>query len=128
MYRLTDLPLVTEWIDDPAQPPTVLIGHLGCRRGTGRDGLREHHIRIIDHQQSPACRAADRLRTETWSVRSAGRDPERGVPDRQLRDDLIPIPDSVQNRGPKGRLVERDSRRYALDPQFRLDICHAGAA
>jgi hypothetical protein len=44
-----NLPLVTEWIEEPAQPPTMLTGHLGCWRCTSRNGLREHRVGIVDH-------------------------------------------------------------------------------
>jgi len=80
---------MTEWIEDPAQTPAVLVGHFRCRSGTGLYRPGEHRIRVIHNQQGPTGRAADRLWTEPWSVRSARRNPERGVSDRQLRDDLI---------------------------------------
>jgi len=118
---------VTEWIEDPAQTPTVLIGHLRCWRGTGLDRLRKHRIGIIDYQQSPTCRAADSRRAETRSLPSAGRNPEGGIPYRQLRDDLVSLTDPMKNPGAEGHLVERDCRSSAVDPQFRLDICRAGS-
>jgi len=101
---------VAEWIEDPPQTPTVLIGHLRCWCGTGLDRLCKHRVGIIDYQQGPACRAAYSRRAETRSLQSAGRNPERGVPDRQLRDDLVSLTDPVKDPGPEGRLVERDCR------------------
>ena len=105
----------------------MLIGHLRCWRGPGLDRPRKHRVGIIDHQQSPACRAANSRRAETRPRRPARRNPERGVPDRQLRDDLVSLADAMKDPGTEGRLVERDCRSSAIDPQFRLDIRHAGS-
>jgi len=58
---------MTERIENPAQTPAMLVGHFGCRRSTGCDRLRHHRVGIIDHEQGPACRAANRLRAETLS-------------------------------------------------------------
>jgi len=49
---------MTEWIEDPAQAPAVLVGHLGCGGGAGPDRPREHRVRIFHQQQGPASRAA----------------------------------------------------------------------
>jgi hypothetical protein len=45
--RLADLPLVPERIDDPAQPPAVLIANGGLLRGTGPDRLPHHGVGVI---------------------------------------------------------------------------------
>jgi hypothetical protein len=49
--RSADFPLMAEWIENPAQPPAVHVGHLGCRSGASLGGLGEHRVRIIDHEQ-----------------------------------------------------------------------------
>jgi hypothetical protein len=116
---------VAEWIQDPAQTPAVLISHLRCRRGAGLDRPRKHRVGIIDHQQGPACRAADSRRAIPRSHLSAGRNPEGGIPYPQLRDDLIPRTDLMENPGTEGHHVERDCRSSRVDPQFRLYIRHA---
>ena len=46
--RPADFPLMTERIEDPAQAPAVLVGHLGRRDRTGSDRLREHRVRVFD--------------------------------------------------------------------------------
>ncbi len=117
---------MTERIENPAQTPAMLIGHLGCCRGAGRDRLSHHRVGIIDHEQGPARRAANRLRAEPRPVWPARCNPERGVSDRELRDDVTSLTDTVKDPGAEGRLVERDSRVSAVDPQFRLDVRHAG--
>src|SRR5262249_15254601 len=124
--RPADLPLMTERIENPAQPPAMLIGHLRCRRGTGAYRLREHRVGIIDYQQDPARRTPNRLRAEPRPLRPARRNPECGVSNRELRDDVISLPHTVKDPGTEGRLVERDSRISVVDPQFRLDTRHAG--
>jgi hypothetical protein len=50
---------MTERVDDPAQPPPVLVPHLGRWRGPSRHGLAEHRVRIAHHQERPAGGAAD---------------------------------------------------------------------
>jgi hypothetical protein len=115
-YRPADLPLMTERIEDPAQTPAVLVGHLGCRNGTGLYCLGKHRVRIINNKQNPAGRAADRPWAEPWSVRSARRNPERGVSDRQLRDDLIAFANLMKDSRTKSYLVERNGRGSAIDP------------
>jgi hypothetical protein len=62
---------MTEWIEDSAQTPAMLIGHLGRYRGTGRDRLCHHRGGIIHHQQGPARRTANSQRAETRPVRPA---------------------------------------------------------
>ena len=120
-----NLPFMAEWIEDSAQPPAVLVGHPGRHRGPGPNRLREHRVRIIDHEQSPARRTADRRRAETGCFRTAGRHPERGVADRQLRNDVIAFADLVKDHGTEGRLVERNRCGSTIDPQLRLDTRHA---
>jgi hypothetical protein len=84
---------MTERVEDPAQPPAVLVCHLRCRGGADLDGLREHCVRIINHQQGPAGRAADRRRAEPRRVRPARGNPEGRLPDRQLRNDIVAFAD-----------------------------------
>ena len=117
---------MTERIEDPAQAPAVLVGHVGRWRGTSADRLREHRIWIVGYQQGPARCTADCLRAEPRSVRSARGNPERGVSDRQLRDDLVSLPDAMQGSGAESCLIELDSGSSAIDPQFRLYTRHAG--
>ena len=57
--RPADFPLVPERVEDPAQTPAVLIGHLGRYTGASRQRLREHRVRVVCHEQGPAGRAAD---------------------------------------------------------------------
>src|SRR5262245_39889576 len=116
---------MTEWIEDPAEAPAVLVGHLGCGGGAGPDRPREHRIRIFNQQQGPASRAADRPGAEPWPVRSARCNPESRVPDRQLRDDLIAFAYPVKDSRAESLLVERDSRSGSIDPQLRLEIGRA---
>lgn len=117
---------MTERIKDPAQAPAVLVGHLRSRGGAGPDRPREHRVWIINQQQGPARRAADRPRAEPRAVRSARGNPESRVPDHQLRDDLIAFAYLVLDPRAESRLVERDGRSGAIDPQLRLDARHAG--
>lgn len=51
-------------------------------------------------------------------------DPERGIPDGELGDDVLAPAHSVQHDGAEGGLVERDRIRGAFNPQFRLDAGH----
>jgi hypothetical protein len=116
---------MTERIEDPAQAPAVLVGHVARCSGTGPYRTLEHRIRIVDYQQHPARRTVNRPRAEPRSVRPARRYPERGVADRKLRNDLVPRPDAMQDSGPESSRIELDRRSGAIDPQFRLDTRHA---
>jgi hypothetical protein len=48
--RHADLPLVAEWVDDPAEPPAVLIVHGGRFRCAGGDRLPDDPLRVVDHE------------------------------------------------------------------------------
>ena len=117
---------MTEWIEDPAKPPAVLVSHLGCRSSAGFDSSRKRHVRIVNQQQGPAGGAADRRRAEPRPVRSARGNPESRVPDRQLRNDLIAFADLMKDPRAESSFVEGDGRSGAIDPQFRLDARHGG--
>jgi len=45
---------VAERIEDTAQPPAVLIGHLPGRTSPGHHRLGEYRVRVIRHQQEAA--------------------------------------------------------------------------
>ena len=107
---------MTKRIEDPAQTPAVLVGHLGCRSGTGLYRPGKQRIRVIGNQQGPASRAADRPWTEPWPVGSSGRNPERGVSDRQLRDDLIAFAYLMKDSRTESCCVESDSRGSLINP------------
>jgi hypothetical protein len=115
---------MTERIGDPADSPSMLVRHLrhGTRAGLHRP--RDQLIRIIDHQQGPAGRTADRERAEPRPGSSARGHPERSLPDGQLGDDLISLTDPMNNPGAERSLIKRDRRRRALDPQLRLNARH----
>jgi hypothetical protein len=49
----------------------VLVGHLGGWSGTSPDRLHEGRVRIINQQQGPASRAADRPWAEPRAARPA---------------------------------------------------------
>lgn len=116
---------MTERVEDPAQSPAVLIGHLGCRGGAGLDGPGEHRVRVIDHQQGPASRSADRLRAQPRPVRPARGNPEGRVPDRQLRHDIVALANLMDNYRSERRLIVRDSVSGVADPQLWLNTRHA---
>ena len=59
-----------------------------------------------------------------WACRG---DPERGVADGQLGDEVLAIADAVQHGGAEGGLVERDGLGTAIDPQFGLDGGHGNS-
>lgn len=58
--------------------------------------------------------------TEALHSRFGRRHPERGLPDGELSDDLIAFTHAVEDRGTERRLVERDGRAGAVDPQLGL--------
>src|SRR5215218_460822 len=62
--RHPDLPFVPEWIPDSAEAPAMFICHrceLECPRG---HGLCHSGVRVVNDEQCPTRRAADRARAE----------------------------------------------------------------
>src|SRR5699024_8804245 len=53
-----DLPLVTGWVFDPAEPPTVLVLDRGKLRGTRGACLRDELVGVVDHEEHSARGAA----------------------------------------------------------------------
>jgi len=123
--RPADLPLVPERIDDAAQTPAVLVASRGFQRGAGADRPPQDGVRVIGHQQRPARRAADRMRAEPPRVRASRCHPERRLADSELGDDVVPLPDTVQDTRTERFRVERDGLASAINPQLWLDACHA---
>jgi hypothetical protein len=72
--------------------------------GAGADRICEDRVGVIDDQQGPARRAADRLRAEALHARPRRPDPEYGVAHGQLRDELVSLADAVKNARTKRRL------------------------
>src|SRR6266516_4526083 len=122
--RLADLPLVTEWINDAADPPAVLIADRGQLSSASSDGPRQHGIGVLDDEQCPARATADRLRTEPPCAGPRRSHPEHRVSDGQLRDDLLTITHPVEHRRAERVSVERDRLAGVVDPQLRLNTRH----
>ena len=47
-WRRADLPLVAEWVDDPAEPPAVLVAHPGRFPRAGGHRLPDDPLRVVD--------------------------------------------------------------------------------
>src|SRR5258707_8764551 len=62
--RLADLPVVPERVMDPAKQPAVLSRCRVHQRRPGRDGPVDGRLRVIDYQEHPGRRSADRLGAE----------------------------------------------------------------
>ena len=103
----------------------MLAGNLRYGGGTRAHCPVKHDTGVIDHQQGPARRAADRLRAEAAAARPGRCHPEGCIANGQLRDDIVSLADAVQNSCAKRHLVERNRRTGAVEPQLRLDIHHA---
>src|SRR5438445_346173 len=58
-HRHPDLPFVAEWVDDPAEPPAVLVAHRGQFRRASGDRLPDDAVGVFDHKQRSAGRAVD---------------------------------------------------------------------
>ncbi len=87
-----DLPLVAERVDDPAQPPAVLVAHWRRFRRASGDRLPDDAVGVFDHEQCSAGRAIDCAGAEPLHGRGRCRHPERCVADAELRDDVVPSP------------------------------------
>src|SRR6266516_1082498 len=122
--RHADLPLVAKWVDDPAEPPAVLVAHRGRFRRASADRLPDDPLRVIDHEQRSAGRPIDCARAEPLHGRGRCRHPERCVADPELYDDIVPLADTVKNGCAECCFVERYRFTRGLDPQLRLDTRH----
>lgn len=122
--RVSDLPLVSERVDHPTQPPTMFIADGGNLASTGTNGALEHRPGVVDDQQRTAGCAPDRVGAEAPHVWRGGRQPECGVADRELRDDVVGLADRVQDNGIERRLVKLNCGTGAIDPELRLDSSH----
>jgi len=56
----TDLPLMTEWVDDASQAPVVLLTDGSHLRSTGLDRLFDQRVRVLDNEQRPTRREVGR--------------------------------------------------------------------
>ena len=104
--RPTDLPLVPGGVLDPAEPPAMLIPDRRQLRRTRGACLRDEVVRVVDHKQHSAGRAA--IRTRTRAIRGCARDPVTGVPHGQLGHDIVAVADTVQHGRPERGLIEGD--------------------
>lgn len=120
-----DFPLVTEWINDPTDPPTVPITYRGYFGGPDTHSSVQYGFRIVDHEEGPARRSADRLRAESVHTRAGGDNPEPCALHAKLCHDVVSVADAVEDRRPERRLIEVDCRIGFLYPQLRLDPYHA---
>jgi hypothetical protein len=109
-------PLVTKRIDKPTETPTVLFSNPGLLSGTRVDRALKYRIGIMDDKQSPTRRSVDRVRAEAAVVRRRGRDPKDCIVYRELRDDVVAVPDAMHDDSSKRRRVELDRSAGALNP------------
>src|SRR6266511_1121403 len=122
--RYADLPLVAVWVDDPAEPPAVLVVHGGRFRRARGDRLLDDAVGVFDHEQRSAGRAIDCAGAVPLHRRGRCRHPERCVTDAELGDDVVPLADPVKDGCTECGFVERDRFTRSLDPQLRLDTRH----
>jgi hypothetical protein len=107
---------VTKRIDKPTETPTVLFSNPGLLSGTRVDRALKYRIGIMDDKQSPTRRSVDRVRAEAAVVRRRGRDPKDCIVYRELRDDVVAVPDAMHDDSSKRRRVELDRSAGALRP------------
>jgi hypothetical protein len=72
-----DFPLVPERIDDPTEPPAVLVLHCRGFARPSRDGHAEDRVGVLDHQKGSSRRTIDVTRS---AIMEQGFRIERGPP------------------------------------------------
>src|SRR5258708_27595419 len=78
--RPADLPVMPEGVGDSSEQPAVLLGdRVDLRRARGL-GLLHDAARVVDDDQHPLGRPAERLRAEVVVIGRLVLDPERPVP------------------------------------------------
>ena len=120
-----DLPLVSEWVNNPAQAPAMLIADRGNLPGAGVDRLLEYRAGVVDDEQRPTSCSVDRLGAEAPSIRRCSRYPEGSVTDCELHDNVVAVSDAMQDDRTERRLIELDRRSGSIDPELGLDASHA---
>src|SRR6266487_3434021 len=123
-----DLPLVPERVDDPAEPPPVLVAHRRRFRRAGGYRPPDNRVGVCDHEQRPTGRAVDRARAETLHCRRGRSHPERRLADTELRDDVVVVAHTMKDGCAKRGLVEGQRLAGTLDPQLGLDARHRGSS
>jgi hypothetical protein len=119
-----DLPLVSEWVNDPTQAPAMLIADRANLMGAGVDRLREYRAGVVDDEQRPTRCSVDRLGTEAPSVRRCSRHPEGSVTDCELHDNVVALAHAMQDDRTERRFIELDRRIGSIDPELRLNASH----
>jgi hypothetical protein len=112
---------MAERVDDAPDPPPVLLAHSRREVRTLADGGLHDRVGIGGHEEKTGGSAAGRPWAQSLHAFVGGADPEHGVPDNQLSDDVIALPDAMQNRRRERSLVEGDRGRRPVYPQLRLN-------
>jgi hypothetical protein len=116
---------MSEWVDESAHPPAVLLVDRRVALSTSGDGVSEHRVGILNQEKHSARSVADVSRDQALGARPGSRDPEHRVADGELGDDVISLAGAVQHPGAERGLVEGQRRRTAVDSQFGLNGCHS---
>src|SRR5262249_61326741 len=82
--RPPDLPVMAERILDAAEEPAVLPFHRIPPPRAGLDRQLDRRLRVVDDEEHPHRRAAERLRAEGGARGRFVGDPERRAADREL--------------------------------------------
>jgi hypothetical protein len=109
---------------DPAEPPALLVAHRGRFRRASADRPPDDPLGVFDHEQRSAGRPIDCAPAEPPHDRGRCRHPERCAADTELRDDVVPLADTVKNGCAECGFVERDRLTRSFDPQLGLDTRH----
>src|SRR5215468_7444511 len=122
--RSADLPLVAEWIDNPAEPPAVFVANGRRDARAGGDRSLDDRLGVVDDEQCATGRTVDRARTEAFHRRRAGCEPEGRFADGELGDNVVPVADAMQDGCAESGLVEGDRFSWSVNPKLRLDAAH----
>ena len=99
--RPSDLPLVTERVDDPTKTPSVLDGDRRSLCRTRSNGPFDERVRIVNGHEDAASPASDRAGAETAHALCRRADPERPVADSELGDDVLAVANAMQDTSTK---------------------------
>jgi hypothetical protein len=89
-------------------------------RSPGLDSLRMNGVRVIHHEKHSPGGCADRAGNKALRTLAYGGDPESGLADRKLSDDLFALAHHMEHARSKGSLIERDCRCPLVDPELGL--------
>jgi hypothetical protein len=107
---------VAEGVDDPAEPPAMLIGDRGEFFCAGDYSFPDDCIWVVHNEQGPASRSTHYARAEPLQLTRDRSDPERSVAHLELGHDVITLTNTVNDDRAERSRIESQRLAWTLNP------------